>query len=164
MSDTATVTRPSYWNNTGRLQKEYEALYEQHVPTSGECATLAGEVLRASSRIYYDAFNNGFCNNTSGAWNFLDKYVPSKAMHEALDVLADCVNQSCNDVWMQRHDENVDLHPIEQALETIAEEATRFAMSDFAQNEVAPCDLFDLQDADDNSAWDEEEDDEGRWR
>ena len=160
MTDTVATTRPSYWNNTGRLQKEYEALYEAHVPPQGECETLAGEVLRASSRIYHDAFNNGFCNNTTGAWNFLDQYVPSKAMQDALAVLEDCVNGSCNDVWMQRWDAKVELHPIEQALETIAEEATRFAMTDFAQNEKSPCDLFDLQDDDDNSAWDDEEDDE----
>lgn len=149
-----------YWNDKGELQEEYKELYDKHVPMMGECETLAGEVLRASSRIYHDAYNNGFMNNTSGAWNFLDQYCPSKAMHEALKVLEDFVNQSCNDCWMPRYGSDAPLHPIEEALEVIATEATRFAMSDFAQNEKAPCDLFDLQDDDDNSAWNDDEDDE----
>jgi hypothetical protein len=63
-----------YWNNQGRYNQEFNALYEQLVPMSGACATQAGELIRAVNRIYYDAFNNGFVNNTSGAVNFLQQY------------------------------------------------------------------------------------------
>jgi len=149
--------RNTYWNEGGELQEEYKALYEAHVPSMGECATLAGEVLRASSRIYHDAYNNGFCNNTTGAWNFLNQYVPSKAMHTALNEIEGLVNCSCADYWMSGRD--MPLSRIEEALEVIATEATRFAQSDFAQKEENPCDLFDLQDPDEYHE-DEDEDED----
>lgn len=61
----------SYWNDTGKYQTEYTRLFEQLVPASGNCDTLAGELIRSASRIGYDFYNNGFGNNTSGALNFL---------------------------------------------------------------------------------------------
>ena len=149
------MTEATYWANNGKYTKEYQALYEQHVPMMGASETLAGEVLRASSKIYYDAFNNGFCNNTSGAWNFLDQHMPqSSALREALAELQPCVNQSMNDVWMGNPE-----HPIAKALETMCDECIRFAMSDYAQEDANPVDMLDLSDEDDNSHWDEEDDD-----
>lgn len=49
----------SYWNNNGRFQKEYEALWKRLVPAEGPAATKAGEALRAMSRIYYRWYNDG---------------------------------------------------------------------------------------------------------
>jgi len=49
----------NYWNNTGELQAEYDALYKKLVPTKGEADTEEGELLRAISSLYYDYCNNG---------------------------------------------------------------------------------------------------------
>ena len=52
----------SYWSNNGVYQKQYDELYEQLVPSSGESDTIHGEMIRAVSRLYYDFCNNGNCN------------------------------------------------------------------------------------------------------
>ena len=49
----------AYWNGTGRLQAEYDELYNQLVPASGAAETIQGEVLRAASKIVYRHFNDG---------------------------------------------------------------------------------------------------------
>ena len=67
----------TYWNNQGKYQVEYERLVEL-MPTSGKCDTVAGELIRAATRLAYDLYNNGMGNNTSGAANFL-------LMHGAID-------------------------------------------------------------------------------
>jgi len=50
---------------------DIETLFDQLVPSEGKCDTLAGEMVRAACRLRYDFYNNGMCNNTSGALNFL---------------------------------------------------------------------------------------------
>lgn len=72
-----------YWNQNGQHQNEYDKLWESLVPISGHSDTLGGEVLRAATRIYYDGFNNGFCNNTTGAWNYLMEYLVSGTPRDA---------------------------------------------------------------------------------
>ena len=52
----------SYWNNNGLYQETYHKLYEELVPDRGCAETLAGEMLRASSRLYHEYFNNGNMN------------------------------------------------------------------------------------------------------
>ncbi len=49
----------TYWNNNGKHQKEYETMWERLVPGEGPAATVAGELLRAVSRLYYRWFNDG---------------------------------------------------------------------------------------------------------
>jgi hypothetical protein len=61
----------TYWNNNGTYQAQYDKLCDELIPSFGQCATEEGEYLRAITKIYYDAYNNGFGNNTSGAYNFL---------------------------------------------------------------------------------------------
>ena len=61
-----------FWNNEHPLNADYDRLSELLVPISGKSDYLVGECLRAASRIYYDHYNNGSCNNVTGAWNFLD--------------------------------------------------------------------------------------------
>jgi hypothetical protein len=55
-------------------ETHYHFLYDQLVPNEGRADTLEGELLRAISRIHYDYLNNGFGNNWSGAWRFIDRY------------------------------------------------------------------------------------------
>jgi len=61
----------TYWNNQGKFQAEYDRMVEELMPASGNCATVAGEMIRSVSRLGYDFYNNGMGNNTSGAANFL---------------------------------------------------------------------------------------------
>lgn len=60
----------TYWNERGRYQADYMRLVEL-MPPSGKCDTVAGEMIRAASRLGYDLYNNGMGNNTSGAVNYL---------------------------------------------------------------------------------------------
>lgn len=64
----------SYWNRNGKYQAELDHLTEMFVPLSGECETVAGELVRAATRLAYDFYNNGMGNNTSGAINFLQHW------------------------------------------------------------------------------------------
>lgn len=52
----------SYWDNEGQLQSEYDKLYNELVPASGEGKNLFAEVVRAVSRLGYEYLNNGNCN------------------------------------------------------------------------------------------------------
>ena len=49
----------TYWNNNGKHQKEHGELWARLVPAEGKANTVAGEVLRAVSRLYYRWFNDG---------------------------------------------------------------------------------------------------------
>lgn len=60
----------TYWNGNGKFQTAYEELVKL-MPASGKSDTVAGELIRATSRIGYQFYNNGMGNNVSGALNFL---------------------------------------------------------------------------------------------
>ena len=80
---------PNFWDKTHPLAEKAEALFEQLVPNSGNCETLQGELLRASSKIGYDWYNNGWgCNNWSGAVIFLRDHIAD------LPILAPDANSS----------------------------------------------------------------------
>jgi len=65
----------TFWNEQHPLSKQAEVLYGELVPGSGNCETVEGELLRASSKIGYDWYNNGWsCNNWSGAVCFLKEH------------------------------------------------------------------------------------------
>lgn len=65
----------NFWNDQHPLAKKASELFEQLVPSSGKCDSVVGELLRASNKITYDWFNNGWgCNNWSGAVCFLREY------------------------------------------------------------------------------------------
>jgi hypothetical protein len=60
------VSQDTYWNSKGKHQNLYEIKYPELVPYEGKCDTVEGELLRATAKLYYDYYNNGMCNNTSG--------------------------------------------------------------------------------------------------
>lgn len=64
----------NFWNNKHPLTPTYDRLYAKLVPEEGKCETLEGELIRAASRIHHDYYNNGFGNNWSGAYKYLDNY------------------------------------------------------------------------------------------
>ncbi len=59
-----------YWDLRGRYQEEYDKRLDA-LPDGGKGQTKASEIFRAASKLYYDCWNNGMVNNTSGAVNFL---------------------------------------------------------------------------------------------
>lgn len=81
----------SYWNNTGKYQKEFDALYARFVPPVGRASNDVGEMLRIASNLNYELFNNGGCNayedgEFQGDWatwlETLDTIVPSSVMRD----------------------------------------------------------------------------------
>ena len=53
------------------MSATFERIFEELVPDSGKCDTVAGEMIRAAGRLRHDFYNNGMGNNTSGALKFL---------------------------------------------------------------------------------------------
>lgn len=128
-----------YWNKRGAYQLESEKLQEL-VPGYGAAETLAGEMFRAASRIYYDAFNNGFGNNTSGAMNFLKTYLVPFSTEELKTSLmyieqftncGECVGVSA------RTEEALD-----HMIDSVVEYTLQYPES---KQTPSPCDMFDLQ-------------------
>jgi len=57
-----TASGCNYFEGKGAYQKEYDELWERHVPASGMARTLNGELIRAIGRLTYEYFNNGNFN------------------------------------------------------------------------------------------------------
>lgn len=75
-----------YWDNAGKYQDTYNRLSGELVPAEGHASTVAGEMLRAMSNVYYDYYNNGACNLDGGRQN--DAYLLmaySDWVHERVD-------------------------------------------------------------------------------
>ncbi len=143
----------AYWNNKGRFQADYDLLFNELVPMSGNCETLAGEAIRSATRLYYDAFNNGFCNNTSGAHNFLKTYIAPAVKNDDFDSALAFVYPKTNNSGYSKV-----CFLTEAALDTIVDTVVQYALSVEATPEASPCDLFDLQDAD--APYEEEDEDD----
>jgi len=68
------MTVKTFWDQNHPLSEQSEALYNKLVAGSGNSDSLQGELLRASMKINYDWFNNGWgCNNWSGAVRFIQE-------------------------------------------------------------------------------------------
>lgn len=52
----------------------FDALWDKHVPTSGEADTDYGEAIRAVGRLEYDYYNNGYMNAKPVGNKFSDTY------------------------------------------------------------------------------------------
>lgn len=75
----------SFWNKTHSLSTKKSELWEKLVPPSGESATEHGELLRMISRLAYDIFNNGLCNDKLEEIKYLqdsDNYLKYKPFLE----------------------------------------------------------------------------------
>lgn len=60
----------TYWSNKGKYQADYDRL-SGLMPAMGPAETVAGELIRAVSKLGHELYNNGMGNNSSGAVNFL---------------------------------------------------------------------------------------------
>ena len=74
----------TYWHRNGTYQADYDRLLDL-MPMSGKCETVAGEMIRAVSKLGHELYNNGMGNNSSGAVNFLmAKGAISKGIYETI--------------------------------------------------------------------------------
>jgi hypothetical protein len=62
MKNTEEKYLPTYWNNKGKYQKEYEDISRDFIPASGSCDLMAAELIRCLTDIYHDVYNNGAFN------------------------------------------------------------------------------------------------------
>jgi hypothetical protein len=80
------------------MNKEvFDELFDELVPSKGNCTTLDGEYLRAVNKINYDGYNNGFGNNTSGPYNFLVKEFGMFDVYPEFEKLKGFVNRGYSD-------------------------------------------------------------------
>lgn len=142
----------AYWNSKGRFQEEFNGLFEKLVPVSGNCETLVGEAIRAANRVYYDAFNNGFCNNTSGAVNFLRTYIAPQVNDANFDEALAYIAPKTNTGGYSRV---TDLTGA--ALDCIIDTVVQYSRVEGVMDLPAPCDLFDLQEPDEYEEEEEED-------
>lgn len=141
-----------YWSNKGNYQELADEQYNELVPSSGRCETVAGELVRSVSKIYYDAFNNGFCNNTSGPLNYLIEYLPNhnKEVRDAFNYLKRFVNGG-------REELNFDEAGIH--LDNLVDSVTLQVRDDETLKRINGIDMYDLSEPD-HYYDDEDEDDD----
>jgi len=80
-----TKKKETYWNSLGKYQEKYELKSDEMIPTSGMSKTIKGELLRCASRLYYDVYNNGLCNDKTYEIEFIRNYFSFKVEISLLD-------------------------------------------------------------------------------
>lgn len=150
----------TYWNNTGKYEEEATALQDL-VPGSGPADTLKGEIMRATSKIYYDFFNNGFGNTWVEPAAFLMDHVdlPEEVknvlyehaagnicgsdshVEEMMDLMIDTVVEQLRDVEDKPNDLDMWAYPVSY------------------QHDFEPY-YEEEEDEDDYDYWDDDEEDE----
>lgn len=110
----------TYWSSNGKYQEWYQANYSNLVPDNSAAPTLAGEMLRAACRLYYDYYNNGMCNNTSGAAKFLVHY----------DIRCDLgVAEELHDIALESNTGSYTLVELSRQLEAVFDAVIEFAQT-----------------------------------
>jgi hypothetical protein len=123
----------TYWNNQGKHQKAYQELTNDLMSAHGKADTLHGELLRALGKIYYDYYNNGMCNNTTGPCNFLK----AKINFEGL------VESAFKDIYIESSASGYTPMEMEVPLEMVADYVIEHIMS--TENQPNSEDMWDLQ-------------------
>lgn len=147
----------SYWNDKGKYQSDYDRLSELLVPVQGKCETFGGELLRAVGRLYHDAYNNGFLNNTSGALNFLREtsWGSSEEWSHVYELLSEKVNTG---------DYSDLCEETQKGLELLVNLVVEWVLANSKEAGNLTNDLFDFQDEtfyeEDEYDWHSEQDDE----
>lgn len=81
--------RKSYYNNNGKYQQEYRVLIKA-IAEIGKCRTVAGELMRAATRLSHEFYNNGMCNNYSPYLYYLNAMGIFKDHENIYDTLFVC--------------------------------------------------------------------------
>jgi hypothetical protein len=130
--------KDTYWMNKGKHQKAYQELTNDLMPAYGKADTLHGELLRALGKIYYDYYNNGMCNNTSGPCNFL----------KAKLNLDGPIASALEDIYLESNASGYTKMDMEEPLEMVANYVIEHVMS--TENQPNSEDMWDLQEEDDH--------------
>ena len=137
----------TYWNGNGMYQADYEVLAKNLLPGNGSAGTYEGEMLRSATRLYYDYYNNGMVNNTSGAVNFLieacEKLKNEKVNIDVVDLIGqlEIVELECN----TGHYTNVSLSG---PLEDIMNDVVQYVLSKKGKYTVSDVNMLDYSDPD----------------
>ena len=147
----------TYWNHQGKFQAAYDELVNL-MPASGKSDTVAGELVRSSSRIGYQFYNNGMGNNVSGAVNFLrDKGAIDPDTYDTI------YEYSRGRVYNGHYDGDALQVAVERATDMTLEFITRNPVLLSMSNEQ---DMFDFEEPelyyDEDDYYDEEEDEYAR--
>lgn len=137
----------TYWNKSGSHQELYDELFNRLIPLDGFCPTLFGEYLRAISKIYYDGYNNGFCNNTSGPYNFLVKEFGMLEVYPDFEKLSTIVNSGYS-----RH--------MTAEIATVLEDSVNIIVEYILENEDIDLNMLDMWNYSDPTNYDEIDEDE----
>jgi hypothetical protein len=148
-----------YWNNEGRYNAEWNQLQDELVPDTGKADCLAGEMIRAVNKLYYDAFNNGFCNNTSGAANFLDRYAKPLINNVKFNLALSLIESKTNTGGYSTVDKST-MTALDLLVDSVYELITAQPQLKSTAN---PCDLYDLQETTYYEDEYYEEEEEGYW-
>lgn len=96
-------------NGNHRFQHNYEVMKLTLLENKGRCRVIEGEMLRAGEAIYRSSYN-GFKENVTAAYIFLDKTMPH--IRDYIEPLKP---------FIFTYDESFDITPFEQALEDMIE-------------------------------------------
>lgn len=140
----------TYWNGNGKFQADYDRLVEA-MPMMGRCDTVAGELIRAVSKLGYDFYNNGMGNNTSGALNFIGQY-------PALDAktFSTIYEYTRGRVYNGRYEGDALHVAIEHMIDSVLEMIVRNPILETLPNEVDMLDLSDEEERYDDEYYEEE--------
>jgi hypothetical protein len=142
----------TYWNNKGTYQADYDRLV-QLMPMSGKCETVAGELIRAASKLAYDFYNNGMGNNTSGAVNYLDHLCVFD--YDNTNVFGKIYEYTRGKIY----NGNYDGDELQMAIERMIDYTVQFILENPSlETQENTLDMFDFEDPEEHF-YDEEEDD-----
>jgi hypothetical protein len=144
----------TYWNQKGKYQAEYDRLAEL-MPAMGNCDTVAGELIRAVSKLGHDFYNNGMGNNTSGALNFL------KAKGAVDRVTYQVIYEYTRGLLYSGHYEG-DLFQL--AMESMVDQTVKFILANpQLETEANSANMWDFSDPDQNFCDDCGDETDDRW-
>lgn len=82
----------NFWNGNHPKSENLAKMVKKYIPLSGPTESIPAECFRAANRILYEYYNNGFCNNKSPEWNYLNNlFKGSDKFEDALDEIRDYI-------------------------------------------------------------------------
>lgn len=136
----------TYWDGTGKYQEQMEELTSKLMPAAGKCDTVAGELLRAANRLYYESYNNGWGNNVTGASNYLKMVLlPYTNYERKLKLVLNELHEYAGCGECRDNPESVDKgldYVVDRVMEVINEQPALLTK----ENDIDMLDLYDEED------------------